>query len=395
MKATQYGPILSVVSDRELERRRHAAQKIMAEKDIDCILFCCFDDWQGGPFKYFTDYPVGCAYYGAYGIVPREGLVSLIVHGQEGRPGVNPAFCRGIDENIGLTYAPAFSYSNDYVPRAMADYINRHGYSRIGVYRDSTFPVHCKEYLKEHVKNCTFTCVNDEIDHLMAIKSDEELEIIKETVIKVHDELYAMLPTIIRPGRRTRDLSTDIKKAAMDMGCEGMNIMIGAGNPWAKHIPHLTQNEVIKEGDLLDLLIEVSGVGGYWGELSRMWSLGEPSKELIKINDDCIAFQTAIAEIAKPGVPAADLRRKMVELQTANGYMPEMRLFGHGQGLDLVQRPAYAFDETMVLEENMFVSIHPGIENDTMWSMVTDNYVITREGAVRLNQTESKLFVLD
>ena len=37
------------------------------------------------------------------------------------------------------------------------------------------------------------------------------------------------------------------------------------------------------------------------------------------------------------------------------GLQPETRLFAHGQGYDLVERPAFFKGETMKVKENMFL----------------------------------------
>jgi hypothetical protein len=46
----------------------------------------------------------------------------------------------------------------------------------------------------------------------------------------------------------------------------------------------------------------------------------------------------------------------------------------------------------MVLEENMFIALHPGLETDTIWASNTDNYLITPQGGIRLNETAQGIF---
>ena len=233
--------------------------------------------------------------------------------------------------------------------------------------------------------------VDEIIDPIMAVKSEEEIEILKG-VCELHDSIYAVLPALVRPGKREKDLSGEIQKICTDLDCEGLNIMIGAGNPYAHHKQYFFQNRVVQENDYIDLLVEVSGPGNYYGELSRMWSLGEPSQEILKVNADSIRMQGILADTARPGVPASKMMEVMHAFQKEHGYKLEDRFFGHGQGLDLVQRPLFAYEESMVLQENMFVSIHPAMENNTYWAFNTDNYLITKDGAVRLNKTPQGMF---
>ncbi len=396
MKRQCLGGINAYVSQKELERRLHAAQAILNDRGVDCMILYCHEAWQPGAIKYFTDIPGDVNYYINAAVLPKEGKIAYYAHGTTGTPAIPPAYGdRILEVNMALTAAPVFGFTKDLVPEQIVKFINHRGYKKIGLYRPTIIPHYLVEYIKDHVPGCTFETLDDPIDELKAVKSEEEIEICKETV-RVHDQLYAALYPIVRVGRLERDIAADIKKMSLDMGCEGFNIMISTGNPYARHKSFHHQNCVVKEGDCIDLLIEVSGPGGYWGELSRMWYMGEePTPELARIVKDNFYIQAEIAKMAKPGVKAIELRNKMVEFQKSHGYQEERRLFGHGQGTDLIERPAYAIGEEMTLKENMFVSIHPGLvlEDNSIWTMNTDNYLITKDGAVHLNKTPQQIYI--
>ena len=50
-----------------------------------------------------------------------------------------------------------------------------------------------------------------------------------------------------------------------------------------------------------------------------------------------------------------------------HGFEPEIRLYAHSQGYDMVERPMIRADETMPIEENMNFAVHPGYNTATMW----------------------------
>lgn len=378
------------VSDKELERRWNITREAMSRNGIDCLILYGNESSQGGAIKYFTDWAADTT-YGLLVLFPKEGGMAIFGHGSFGGTAIPEFAARGVENNIAFPWAPTFSFTDDYMPVGAVKFLKERGYKKIGLYRKSYTPFHICNYIIENLAGITLISVDDIIDNIKAVKSDEEIEILK-SVVDIHDKLYAAIPLFLRPGRLERDVAADIKKAALDLGCETLNIMIGTGNPMAKHKAFLLQNDIIKEGDTLDFLIEVSGPGGYFGELSRMWCLGEPSKELERAVADSIKIQARLASMAKPGVRAADLRTALHIFEEENGYKKEARLFGHGQGVDLVERPCYAFEENMTFVENMFISIHPGMETDTLWAFNTDNYLVTRDGAVRLNKTPQGIF---
>ena len=71
----------------------------------------------------------------------------------------------------------------------------------------------------------------------------------------------------------------------------------------------------------------------------------------------------------------------------------EKRLYAHGQGYDLVERPAIRDDEPMKLKANMNITIHPITGSKTAFAWVCDNYLLTEKGASEcLHKTPKKIF---
>ena len=386
------GGLLSPFSEAEMERRLAGGQKILKDLGLDCIILYGYDDTGGGAIKYFTE--ITPSANGVYGILPKEGKVFVTGHASTGTPLAPPQYTRVVEESKGLVFGNNLGYTSYLFIDQMLEWLNKLGCKRIGIYRPHIVPYLLVESLKENIDGIELvTGIDDDFDYLKSVKSEEELEVIRH-IVDIHDKVYASLECFVRPGRLERDVTADIKKICLDMGCESVDfIMISTGNPYARHKFFLSQNDIIKPGDTIDLLVELSGVGGYWGELSRMWCLGEPSPELIKSVEDNFKIQAKLAEMAKPGVKAITIREEMLKFQSENGYYPERRFFGHSMGIDMVDRPAYVIGETMEFRENMYLSIHPGLETDTIWTMNTDNYIVTKDGAKLLNKTPQKLYL--
>jgi Xaa-Pro aminopeptidase len=141
-------------------------------------------------------------------------------------------------------------------------------------------------------------------------------------------------------------------------------------------------------------MIEVNGPGGMYAELARTFCLGEPSPELLKIWEDNVEAQKLTASLLKPGAVPGDILKANNDYMAAKGYIPEGRLFAHGQGYDLVERPAIRTDETMVLKANMNIAVHPRILTDKAYTFCCDNYLITENGGERLHQVPLKIFTV-
>jgi Xaa-Pro aminopeptidase len=363
----------------------------MNENDIDCIVFFGFEQKQGGVIRYYCDWPADFCHYGSFLLFPKDGDMGLFAHG----PFMNKAMpygARGLEVNFGAPFTPNWLACKDYFTGPAVKWLKKRGYKKLGIYHPSMVPVYFMDYLLGNLEGSTLTNVDEGIDLIRARKSEEELELVRH-MVKMHDIAYSAVPIFLRPGRIERDVANDIKKACFDLGCEGWNIMIGSDGQKARHKFYELQNSVIQEGDTVDLLIEMSGPGSYWGRLSRMWVVGgEPSAELQKAVDDSVKIQAQLAEMAKPGVNPADLRKALRKFQEVNGYIKEAGFFANGQGTDVVERPAALDEETMVFAENMVISLNLGMETDTIWGLNADNYLITSKGGVRLNETAQGIF---
>ncbi|MBI1989679.1 MAG: M24 family metallopeptidase [Betaproteobacteria bacterium] len=57
---------------------------------------------------------------------------------------------------------------------------------------------------------------------------------------------------------------------------------------------------------------------------------------------------------------------------------------GHGQGLDLVERPVVRPEETAKLQAGMVISLHPTAKTKYAAACIADTYVIGNSGAVPL-----------
>ncbi len=63
---------------------------------------------------------------------------------------------------------------------------------------------------------------------------------------------------------------------------------------------------------------------------------------------------------------------------------PELRLYAHGQGYDLVERPLMRADETMSIEADMNFAVHPSYETPSLFAVICDNYLIGLDGPGRV-----------
>src|SRR6202007_474534 len=100
----------------------------------------------------------------------------------------------------------------------------------------------------------------------------------------------------------------------------------------------------------------------------------------------CEAQQHTVKNL-KIGASCTDIYARHNDFMTRHGAPPELRLYGHSQGYDLVERPLLRDDETMPLAANMNMAVHPGFLTGSNFVFICDNFLIGRDGTVeRLHQ---------
>lgn len=379
------------IPDRELERRWKLLRAAMKEREIDCLILQNDNQFLGGYVRYFTDIPAH--QYPTTVIFPADEEMTVIEHGA--RSGPPSAVDRGVRHKIGLPYIPTLNYTNSYAPEAAVKVVKDLKCKRVGFVGLGFVSAAFYQYFSEHLKGIEILDATDLVDEIKAVKSPDEIAFIRKAVA-IHDYAASALPAIIRPGRYEYEIRNDIEKLLKDLGSEEQLIMMGSAPPGTA-TPQLLSffhHRRVEPGDQVFVMIEVNGQGGYYAEIGRTWCLGEPSKELLDAWETALAAQKLVASMLKPGADPAELLKANNEFLESRGYAPEKRLFGHGQGYDLVERPAFVERETIRLKEGMFVAVHPLAANDKAYAFCCDNYLITADGAERVQKTPQDVFVI-
>ena len=87
-------------------------------------------------------------------------------------------------------------------------------------------------------------------------------------------------------------------------------------------------------------MIEVNGPGGLYTEMGRTCVLGKASEELLEYSEIAKEAQQVTLNLMKPGADPKALLAANNEFLRSKGLPEERRLYAHGQGYDLVERPA-------------------------------------------------------
>ena len=385
------------VSDQELERRWKLARENMKERGIDFLVIRNSEIYQGGMVKWFTD--VNGRHQSPMTVIfPVDDDMTTIVCGAE--PGNDnwpfPFNSRGIKNRWGDVYFPTLPYTADYDARLAVKAMKGKPAPVIGFVEPNFISAPFYKYVTENMPEATFVDATDWMDELIAIKSPEELELIGKAAA-LGDELCGQLKNMIEPGKREIEVYADIHHFLATRGSERAIVGIGSG-PQGAPVPFIDdphyQNRVIQEGDIVAILMEFSGPGGYYVECHRPVVLGKPIPALEEAFATAVEIQEKMAAMMVPGAKASDVWDMCKSGLVERGYGAPVRSVGHAQGLSFLERPNLRPDDDWTFKENMNIAVHPGAGKADALAMVFDNYIIGKEGSYRVQKYPKEIITI-
>jgi Xaa-Pro aminopeptidase len=383
------------VSTQELERRWGAVRSGMKGEKLDFLVMQNHNEWLGGYVKWFTDIPARNAQAHTV-IFPVDEEMTTITHG--GKPPGDlgpPAWTlRGVKKRLTAPYFQSVVYTTRYDADLAVEEMKARRRAKIGVVGIGGMSAGFYENLRKGLPDASFVDASDLVDPVKAIKSEEEIALIRKAAA-LQDEVMAYAKSVIRPGRKDFEIIADVIHKATVLGSEEQ-LVIGGSGPVGRPVPmqkrHF-QNRTVREGDQFTLMVEVNGPGGMYAEIGRIFFLGKVPGQLYDAFEKAKEIQAATLKQIRPGADPGEIWRSNNEFLRSCGFPLETRAYAHGQGYDLVERPLIRDDEPMKLAAHMNITVHPTVGSDRLWVWVCDNYLITESGVSEcLHQCPQEIF---
>jgi Xaa-Pro aminopeptidase len=177
----------------------------------------------------------------------------------------------------------------------------------------------------------------------------------------VADEALSSVKNRLTEGPTETEFAAELEYAMRDGGGQGpaFETIVASGPNSA--MPHARPTDrVVRSGDLV-VVDFGSIVDGYRSDMTRTFSVGEPSEELAHlVNAVAVAQRLGVAAVV-PGASGAAVDGAARASLTEAGY-GELFLHstGHGVGLDIHEAPSVAASATDILASGTVVTVEPG-----------------------------------
>ncbi len=229
----------------------------------------------------------------------------------------------------------------------------------------------------------------DLIERLRVVKDEDEIEQIKASVRLTEKALHAVW-NALSPGRTEKEMAWLIERTIREGGGQAVSFPpIVAAGPNAA-LPHAVPTDrriAAGESVILDL---GSKLDGYCSDMTRTWVTGDPDPKLREIYKIVREAQIAAQSAIHAGVDSVSVDSSARELISKAGYGDHFgHGLGHGVGLAVHEKPGLRRIDPVILEENMVITVEPGIYLPGFGGVRLENMVrVTRTGCELLNRED-------
>lgn len=197
----------------------------------------------------------------------------------------------------------------------------------------------------------------------------------------------------VRVGRSESDLAAELSVIPLRFGgtCSfETTVVSGIDTPVPIRRPTARQLAA-QDSVMIDLGAEIEG---YQADATRTFVLGRPLPAQLRAWDVVIRAYDAAMNLARPGIPCAELERVSASIIREAGFIPGHRI-GHGIGLATSFEWPSLDTEQAPLEPGMTICIEPGVYAAGIGNMkLEDDVLITDTGCELLTRSDQTLEVL-
>jgi Xaa-Pro aminopeptidase len=356
------------VVNAEVERRYARVREALQRDGLDAAIVAGSE---------YTGFEGAVTYLSGFQIVHRYAYVLLPV---EGEPAiVFPAEARYVGEH-GTTWIEEQVFADrpgEWISERLRG-------KRVGVY-GLDYVMAVRDYRALTDGGLEVVGWDEGFDHARAVKSEAEVESVRESVGINTDGFWAFLEAY-EPGRTAAEVLAPAERLFVERGCGRLTMnMVLVGPEFA-----IARSET-RLGDFCIPSLEIAGPGGHWVEVSR--ALGSPSPEVGRMLEAYEEYFDAARVALRPGATAHDVHRAVSKGFHNRGYKLG-HVTGHSIGMTMIEFPKIGEGIETRLEENMVFSMHPHAiaDNGTDCLYMQDTWLVTKDGGEPLAGLPMRIF---
>jgi Xaa-Pro aminopeptidase len=242
------------------------------------------------------------------------------------------------------------------------------------------------------IQGVEFVPLEGEIEEIRKCKEPEEIEAIRKA-IDISTNAFVEVFERIRPGKSEKEIAGDLDFTMRRMGADSPSFdTIVASGPRAA-LPHAVPTDrEIKAGEAV-IMDFGAQIDGYCSDETCTISVGEVNGKIREIHKVVKDAKDLALEKVKAGMSIKDLDMMVRGFIDEAGYGDYFRHgVGHGVGIAVHEAPAIISTGEGILEEDMVITIEPGIYLPNLGGVrLEDMVLITDNGSKVLTRLRKDL----
>ncbi len=230
------------------------------------------------------------------------------------------------------------------------------------------------------------------VESLRAVKDAVEIAWIEQS-IAVNERAFSVIRAQLRGDQTEREIAYNLEHQMRAFGATHCAFppIVGVGARAA--LPHARASEQrIDEGSFV-LIDWGAVVQCYCSDLTRVVITGKPPSKLPRVYEVVRAAHQAAMDAIRPGVEVHQVDRAARSVIERAGLGRRFgHGLGHGIGLHIHELPWFGPNRAGVLEENMVVTVEPGVYLPGLLGVrIEDDVLVTADGCRRLSTLPTDL----
>ena len=231
--------------------------------------------------------------------------------------------------------------------------------------------------------------LSDAIDRLRIVKTQDEIDkIIKAQ--RIAEAAFEDVLNFIRPGVTEKEIGLHLDYYMLSHGAEALSFdTIAVSGPNTSLCHGVPTDRPVQSNEFV-LMDYGATYEGYHSDMTRTVCVGKPTEKMQKIYDIVLKAQLAAIDRIKAGERGADIDKVARDIITEAGYGEAFgHSLGHGVGMEIHETPNAAPSSKHVFEENMIVTVEPGIYLPDEFGVRIEDFVIIKQNGCE-NMTLAK-----
>lgn len=254
----------------------------------------------------------------------------------------------------------------------------------------------CSDYkqLQDEV-GCETVSGDDIVENIRIIKDENELKAIAEAQ-KIADKGFLYMLDYLKPGITEADAALELELFLRKEGAQSLSFDTILVSGTRTSLPHgVPSSKELENGDFITMDFGCV-VDGYCSDMTRTVALGHVTDKQKEIYNIVLEAQKAGCNTIRKGVSCRDADKACRDIIADKDFGAFFgHGTGHGVGLEVHEKPTLNSRSEEMLDENMVVTIEPGIYLPKEFGVrIEDLAIVTASGIINLVKSEKELIIL-